>query len=90
MSCTQGFNKDLFLSQVGEMGASLKGKKIYKLKYDSMEHTERVNWLRSNARLENVNETMEVSDDGKYITLAVLLDNVVFQRYLKEFEPEMF
>lgn len=72
------------------MGATLKGKKLYKLKYDSVEHTERLNWLRKNASLEHINDTMEVSDDGRFITLAVLLDAVVFQRYLKEFEPELF
>lgn len=72
------------------MGASLKGKKVYKLKYDSVEHTERLNWLRKNASLELVNDSMEVSDDGRFITITVLLDTVIFQRYLKEFEPELF
>ena len=72
------------------MGASLKGKKVYKLKYDSVEHTERLNWLRKNASLELVKDSMEVSDDGRFITITVLLDTVIFQRYLKEFEPELF
>lgn len=78
MSCTQGFNKDLFLDQVGEMSADLKGKQIYKLQYDSIEHSERLNWLRQNAQLSHLNDKMEVSPDGSSITMEVLLDEVVF------------
>jgi len=33
---------------------------------------------------------MEVSPDGQVIKLEVLLDEVIFNRYLKEFEPEVF
>ena len=72
------------------MSADLKGKQEYHLKYDSLEHYERLNWLKSNADLAHMDDNMEVSDDGKYITLKVLLDDVTIQRYLKEFEPEMF
>ena len=89
-SCTKGFNKDLFLEQVGEMSVTLKGKKEYHLQYDSLEHNVRLNWLKNNAELAHVDDNMEVSDDGMLITLKVLLDDVTFQRYLKEFETELF
>ena len=49
MSCKTGFNKDLFLSKVGEMAASLKGKQQYTLSYQAWEHSERVAWLIKNA-----------------------------------------
>ena len=90
MSCKQGFNKDLFLQKVGEMSADLKGKQLYKLVYQSWEHSERFNWLRLNGHLNDISDSMEVSEDGQTITLEVLLDDVVFNRYLKEFEPEVF
>ena len=72
------------------MSASLKGKGLKKLRYDSIEHNTRINWLRKNAHLTHVNDSMEVSEDGQYITLSVLLDDVVFQRYRKEFDSEAF
>ena len=33
---------------------------------------------------------MEVSDDGSKITIEVLIDEVVYQRYLKTFHPQQF
>ena len=87
MSCKEGFNRDLFLDQVGSMSADLKGKQLYRLEYDSMDHSRRLNWLRNNAQLAHAEDQMEFSDDGSTITLSVLLDDVVFNRYLKEFEP---
>ena len=90
MSCTEGFNKDLFLEKVGEMSADLKGKRLYKLEYASWEHGERLNWLRKNALIADITDRMEVSPDGQVIKLEVLLDDVIFNRYLKEFEPEVF
>ena len=78
------------MRQVGEMSADLKGKQVFKLSYDSIEHNERINWLRRNAQISFVDDQMEVSDDGSTITLKVLLDDVIFHRYLKEFEPQLF
>lgn len=72
------------------MSAVLKNKKLYKLEYDSIEHQTRADWLRKNASLSEITETMEVSDDGATISLELLLDDVIFQRYLKEFEPEIW
>ena len=69
MSCTQGFNKSLFLKQVGEKSADLKGKQVYKLSYDSIEHNERVTWLRRNAQIQYFDDAIEVSDDGSVISL---------------------
>lgn len=64
MSCKQGFNRDLFLEKVGDMGADLKGKQIFKLVYHSWEHSERFNWLSKNAHLSDMADAMEVSPDG--------------------------
>ena len=60
------------------MSAALKGKQLHRLTYDSIEHVERMNWLRQNAHLSHVNDSMDVSDDGQFITLEVLLDDVVY------------
>ena len=49
------------------MSAALKGKQMHKLTYDSLDHNERLNWLRKNASLDpNLlgENAMEVSDDG--------------------------
>ena len=51
MSCKSGYNKDLFLDEVAEMTASLKGKKRYRLSYQAWEHSDRVTWLVKNAQL---------------------------------------
>ena len=72
------------------MSADLKGKGLKKLRYDSIEHDKRMRWLRNHAHITHVNDSMEFSEDGQHITLNVLLDDVVHQRYLKEFEPETF
>jgi len=56
MSCTEGFNKDLFLNKIGEMSADLKSKNVYKLEYASWEHSERLNWLRKNAHLNDITD----------------------------------
>jgi hypothetical protein len=45
MSCKTGFNKDLFMDEVGLLAAEVLGKKLIKLKYASWEHEERVKWL---------------------------------------------
>ena len=49
MSCKSGFNKDLFLDEVAQMTASLKGKRQYRLSYDAWEHSDRVSWIMKNA-----------------------------------------
>ena len=91
MSCKEQYNKDLFLEEVGEMTATLKGKQLYALKYPSWEHNDRLNWLVANASVAHTGDQMvEVSEDGQEMTFEVLLDDVVYQRYLKQFEPALF
>ena len=50
------------------MSATLKGKQMHRLSYDSLEHVERMNWLRVNAaldpNLQGDGNLMEVSEDG--------------------------
>ena len=89
MSCKTGFNKDLFLDQVGQLAVQELGKTLVKLQYPSWEHNERVSWLIKWAQISPPSE-FETSDDGQAITLEVMVDEVVYQQYLKKFEPEQF
>jgi 50S ribosomal subunit-associated GTPase HflX len=49
MSCSTGFNKDLFMSELGNLAAEVLGKQLVSLSYQSWEHAERVKWLVNTA-----------------------------------------
>lgn len=87
MSCETGENKDLFLEQVGELAVAVTGKKYRTLTYPGEQHYIRRRWL---SRHGGVNEEDDFQYDGEAISVRVLLDDVAYQRYLKEFEPELF
>ena len=78
MSCTEGYNKNLFLEQVGEMTAQLKGKTLYKLSYPSWEHGTRLTWLMRNANLADAPKDFRVDDLGTKIEIDLMLDEVVY------------
>lgn len=78
MSCTEGYNKDLFLAQVSEMTADLKGKRSYTLTYPSWEHGLRLQWLMRNANLSEGQQEFTVDDQGQQIQMEVMLDDVVY------------
>ena len=88
MCCKDGFNKDVFLDEVAKMTNTLKGKKNYSLTYEAWQHSERLNWLMNNAKITNAPETVGMSDDGLKLTIEIDLDDVIYQQYLKKFEPE--
>ena len=83
MCCKDGFNKKPFLDEVAEMTNTLKGKKKYQLTYQAWEHAERLEWLMKNAKIQSAPEQVGMSDDGMELTIEILLDDVVYQRYLK-------
>ena len=72
------------------MTNTLKGKKSYTLTYEAWQHSERLNWLMKNAKISSAPETVNMSDDGLELTIEIDLDDVVYQQYLKTFEPEKF
>ena len=72
------------------MAAELKGKRKYVLKYEAWEHADRIQWIMANAQLTSPPDQMQVSEDGQWFEIEVQLDDVVYQRYLKNFEPEQF
>ena len=90
MCCKDGFNKDVFLDEVAKMTNTLKGKKQYSLTYEAWQHSARLQWLMNNAKITNAPETVGMSDDGLKLTIEIDLDDVIYQQYLKKFEPEQF
>ena len=76
MSCTEGYNKELFLSEVSSLTVDIKDKKLVTLEYPSWEHGKRLNWLIRNANL-TADQDFQVDDQGERIKIEVLLDDVV-------------
>jgi len=58
--------------------------------FPSWEHGERIKWLMKNAGLSGPPETVAVDETGEFITIETLIDEVVYQKYLKTFEPDQF
>ena len=46
-------------------------------------------WLLNFAKITDPTN-FEVDSESQYITMRVLMDDVVYMKYLKEFEPEEF
>ena len=87
MSCKTGENKSLFLEKVSELAGSLMGKKHYRLEYPYDQHNKRVSWLYKH---NCITQEEDFEYDGDVISVKVLMDKVAYQRYLKEFEREIF
>jgi len=87
MSCKTGENKSLFLEKVSELASALMGKKHYRLEYPCDQHNKRISWLYKHA---GITQEEDFDYDGEFISVKVLLDEVTYQRYLKEFERELF
>lgn len=47
----------------------------------------RISWLYKHA---SITQEEDFEYDGEFISVKVLLDEVTYQRYLKEFERELF
>ena len=85
MSALEGTNKDLLLQEVAKLSASLMGKTHYVLSYKYSEHDKRSKWLRENANISQIDD-LDFDEESESITVRLLMDEVVYQKYLKQFE----
>jgi len=51
MSCTEGYNKDMFMDVIQEMSNKLMGKKLTQITYKYSDHDKIQRWLFENANL---------------------------------------
>jgi 50S ribosomal subunit-associated GTPase HflX len=91
MSCKNGTNREVFMDQIQSISAAIMGKKPMTLRYRYQDHTKVTKWLLEHTNLSSgsVESTMEYGDDG-YITVQAPIDEIIYQKYLKQFEPERF
>ena len=87
MSCKTEENKSLFLEKVEELAGAIMGKKHYRLEYPYDQHNKRLSWLYKHA---SITRDPDFEYHGDFISVKILLDEVTYQRYLKEFEREIF
>jgi len=72
------------MSELGDMTTASMGKQYFTLSYDCAQHNKRIGWLYKNA---GITKEEEFLYEGDQISVKVLLDDVTYMRYLKEFEP---
>ncbi|CDW87062.1 gtp-binding protein [Stylonychia lemnae] len=89
MSCLEGLNKDLLMSELQEMSSKLMGKKLTKITYKYSDHDKIQKWLFENANISQIDD-FEFDDDSGDITINIPIDDVVFQQYLKRFHSDQF
>jgi hypothetical protein len=88
MSCLEGYNKDTFLNEVAGLSQTLMGKKMFTLRYDAAEHEKRYSWLLKQANMSNIDD-FDFDDEG-YVIMNVIMDEVIYERYMKEFEHDIY
>ena len=74
-----------FLDKISEMTSELMGKEYYELEYPCEEHYKRISWLYKHA---SITEQQDFQYEGENIKVTMLLDEIIYKRYLKEFELE--
>jgi len=84
MSATQGYNKKVFLEEVSEIVQRILGKDCIAISYPAWEHERRVKWLLNVAKITDPTN-FTVDSEGHIITMRVMMDEVVYMKYLKEF-----
>ena len=84
MSCLTHEGHREFMSELGDMTTASMGKQYFTLSYDCAQHNKRIGWLYKNA---GITKEEEFLYEGDQISVKVLLDDVTYMRYLKEFEP---
>ncbi len=89
MSCTQGTNRDLFLSELERLSTELMGKNLTKITIQHSDYNKVTKWLGENASIQTF-DNMEFDYEKGTVTLNVPIDDVVYQQYLKKFEPQRF
>ena len=79
------------MDQIQSLSAAIMGKKPMSLRYRYQDHAKVTKWLLEHTNLSSgsVESTMEYGDDG-YITVQAPIDDIIYQKYLKQFEPERF
>jgi 50S ribosomal subunit-associated GTPase HflX len=87
MSCKTGENRNKFLQMVADLATERMGKKMYRIEYPGHEHNKRISWLYKHA---SIAQDGEFEYNGNMIAINVLLDEVTYKRYLKEFESDTF
>ena len=87
MSCKTGENRNEFLDLVADLSTDRMGKKMYRIEYPGVEHNRRISWLNKHA---SITQDCEFEYNGDMITISVLIDDVTYKRFLKEFERESF
>jgi hypothetical protein len=61
------------------------GKSHYELEYPCEEHSKRISWLYKHA---SITEHHDFEYEGENIKVTMLLDDIIYKRYLKEFSYE--
>jgi len=89
MSATQGYNKKVFLNEVSEMVSRILGKQFVELEYPAWEHEQRVKWLLNFAKISDPTN-FTVDEEGQTIKMGVMMDEAIYMKWLKEFEPLKF
>ena len=89
MSATQGYNKKVFLEEISEMVQQILGKEYITIQYPAWEHEKRVKWLLNVAKITDPTN-FSVDSEGQNITMKVMMDEVIYMKYLKEFQPAEF
>jgi len=59
------------------------------LEYPAWEHEKRVKWLSTFAQISDPSN-FSVDEEGQLITMEVMIDETVYLKWLKEFEPDQF
>ena len=88
VSCEDNYNIDELLDSIAKLSITSMGKAYYTLRYPGEDHFKRINWLNVHASLSQDTE-FAYHEDGS-IQIEALIDEVTYQRYLKEFEPDLF
>lgn len=89
MSCTQGTGRDQFMEEVAKLSADIMGKKYYQLTYNQADHAKISRWLLNAANITQLDDLTYNAENSK-ITVSVLMDEILYQKYRKEFETEQF
>ena len=67
------------------------GKRPITLRYRYSDHSKVTRWLLEHTNLSqgSVESSMVYGEDG-FITVQAPIDDIIYQKYLKQFEPEKF
>jgi len=87
MSCLEGTKRDEFLEEVSNLSQELMGKQKYTLSYNYTDHDKRYSWLLREANMSH-SDNFEFDEETGDISVSLIMDSVVYERYIKEFEKD--